>query len=264
MKKEDVAIVVVSFDKYSDIWDVFETCINRFWGNRPYSTYLITNEKKPSYEGISVITTGKEESWSVRVNRALEKIKEKYLILLLEDYLIDEMVDNEFLQNTLIYVEQNNMDYFRIAPIPRIHGRANEFHAIQIKDQVLYGVNLQAAIWRKEYLKSIVSKGSFNAWEFEARQKLGLETRIEGNCYASNVYIIHYLNGIIQGKWYSNTINSFKSKGIEIPLGNRALMKKKEMAKEKWKNFLLHHIPPRMVGKLKPLAKKMGFKFVTE
>ena len=264
MNKNDAAIVVVSFDNYSDIWDTFATCINRFWSDRPYKTYLVTNEKHPQYEGISIITTGPEESWSVRVKQALSKINEKYLIVLLEDYLIDENVNNDLLERTLNYIEKNSIDYFRIAPIPKISGKADSFHAIPIKGQTVYGVNLQAAVWNKTYLEALVSEGSFSAWEFEARQKIGAETYIDGKNVASDIFIIHYLNGIIQGKWYNKTIDALKTKGINVSLGGRSIMTNKDMKREIFRNYLLHHVPPSLIRLLKPIARKLGFKFVTE
>lgn len=263
MNKE-VAIVVVSFDKYCDIWDVFALCLNKYWCNRPYPTYLVTNNLKPQYDGISVIATGDETSWSERVNKALESISENYLIVLLEDYLIDVPVDNSLIDKSIDYMKDNNVDYFRIVPIPVIKGKADSFNIIPISKQSLYGVNLQAAIWNKKYLKEIVSKGSFSAWEFEARQKLTSSNRIEGKCVASKVNIINYENGIIQGKWYQKSISVLKQKGINISLGKRSIMTEKDMRREKFRNFLLHSLPPSMISKLKPLAKKLGFRFVTE
>ena len=264
MNRERTAIVIVSFDKYSDIWDTFALCINRFWRDRIFNTYLVTNELTPCYNGISIITTGKETSWSERVNRALESIHEKYIILLLEDYLIDTRVDNELIESTIEHMDMCNIDYFRIVPIPFLKGRPDKGHAIPIAGQTLYGANLQAAIWKKSYLKEIVSKGAFSAWEFEARQKMDSPLYVEGKCVASDIYILHYQNGIIQGKWYSKTVEIMKSKGIDIPLGNRQIMTDKDMKRENARNFLLHHLPPWLINKLKPIAKKMGFKFVTD
>lgn len=261
---KDIAIVVVSFDKYSDIWDTFARCINTYWKDRPFPTYLITNEKDADYDGITIIKTGPEISWSRRVNKALNSISEKYVLLLLEDYLIDETVNNELVCKTIDYIVANRIDYFRIAPLPLLKGKADEAHAIPITEKTLYGVNLQAAIWDKSYLNKMVSEGDFNAWQFEARQKVGSENYIAGKCVASDIYIIHYLNGIIQGKWYIKTIEQLKEKGINIELGNRDIMTDKDMSRENFRNYLLHHTSPKIIKMLKPLAKKLGFKFVTD
>ena len=263
MSNQNMAIAVVSFDKYSDIWDIFALCINKYWKNRPYKTYLITNDAHPIYDGIEIVNTGSEVSWSYRVRKALELIKEEYVMLLLEDYLIDEVVDNGRVENTLNYVKRNDLDYLRIVPIPVMKKSKSGEFATAITSNMVYGVNLQAAIWKRDYLLHVISGENLSAWEVEARQKFGSPTRIDGKCYATTEYIIQYLNGIIQGKWYIKTIESFAVRGIEIPLGERNVMTDKDMRRENMRNFLLHHIPPKVIHTLKPVAKKLGFKFVT-
>lgn len=262
MKNQDMAIAVISFDKYSDIWDVFALCMNKFWSDRPYNTYLVNNEACPKYEGIKVLNTGKEISWSYRVRTALDAIQEEYIMLLLEDYLICESVDNSKVEEALQYMKQQNLDYLRIAPIPRIKSDKDEKFS-EITSKMIYGVNLQAAIWKKDYLLRTLSDVDFSAWEFEARQKYGEVTRVDGKCHAANDFVVNYLNGIIQGKWYIKTVESFANIGIEIPLGERSIMTDKDMRRENIRNFFLHHIPPKVIRALKPIAKKMGFKFVT-
>ena len=263
MNNEDMAIAVISFDKYSDIWDIFALCINRFWKSRGYKTYLVTNEAHPVYDGIEIVKTGKEISWSHRVRIALETIKEEYIMLLLEDYLISEKVDDAKVAEALKYMKENNLDYLRIAPIPVIKKRKRGEFATAITSVMIYGVNLQAAIWKRSYLFKTLDSGDFSAWEFEARQKFGEPTRIDGDCRAANDYIIHYLNGIIQGKWYIKSIDALASLGIEVPLGKRSVMTEKDMRRENTRNFFLHHLPPAVIRALKPIAKKLGFKFVT-
>lgn len=264
MNQQDIAIVVISFDKYSDIWDTFSLCINRFWNPRRYKTYLINNTAQPQYDGIEVINTGKEIAWSHRMRTALEKIPEKYVILLLEDYLISETVDEEIVLKAINYMKDQDLDYLRIAPIPIMKNAKKGEFATPITSEMLYGVNLQAAIWKKSYLEKTLDKENFSAWEFEARQKFGETTRVEGRCFATNEFVIPYLNGIIQGKWYKKTIEDMNNIGIKIPLGDRSLMTDKDMTREKFRNMLLHHIPPNVIHALKPIAKKMGFKFVTK
>ena len=262
MKKQDMAIAVISFDKYSDIWDIFAKCINTFWSDRTYNTYLVTNEACPTYQGIHVLATGREFSWSHRVRTALDAIQEDYILLLLEDYLISEKVDNLQMEEALRHMKEMDLDYLRIVPIPKIKGSKRK-KIVAITSKMVYGVNLQAAIWKKEYLLKTLSDKHFSAWEFEARQKFGEATRVEGKCYASNDFVIKYLNGIIQGKWYKKTLDNFSSMGIKISLGERAVMSNKDMLRENVRNFFLHHIPPRIICTLKPIAQKMGFKFVT-
>ena len=260
--EKNVAVMVVSFDGYADVWDTFAECINKYWKDRVYNTYLITNNMLPNYEDIKVIKTGEEVSWSARMRTALQYIKEEYIILLLEDYLVDKVVDNDAVKEAVEFAKEKGTDYLRIAPIPKLRGASG--YATIIDKMQLYGVNLQASIWKKEYLRKLLGNDNFSAWEFEARQKFGSDERIDGMCYASNRYVIHYLNGIIQGKWNIKTLEQLKNIGISVHTGNRNVMKKSELIREDIRNFFSHAIPPQIIRMIKPVAKKMGLKFVTE
>ncbi len=259
----EMSVMTVSFDKYADIWDAFVLCINRFWGDRTYKTYLVTNHAAPSYDGIEVVKTGDEVSWSRRVRIALETIQTEYIMLLLEDYLVSRPVDKSCVKKALEHMAQNNLDYLRIAPIPVIKSKNKNDFAAPITARNLYGVNLQAAIWRRDYLLAILGTEDFSAWQFEARQKFGEATRIEGNCQATREFVVPYLNGIIQGKWYPRTLEQMETLNIQIPLGNRPAMSKMEMRKFHFKTALTGWIPPSVIRATKPIAQKLGFKFVT-
>lgn len=263
MNSNDTVILVDSFDGYSDIWETFAKGFNIFWKDRPYDTYLVTNNLKPDFEGIGVITTGEEISWSRRLRTALQKLDCKYVILLLEDYLICEKADNSDIERIMSEFREKNMDYLRIAPIPKTEGaKGNE--PVKLSEKSLYGVNLQAGIWKKEYLLKLLCDDDFSAWQFEARQKNGAETQIKGENFALGYFLIPYLNGVIQGKWFPKTVESYKKLGIEIPTDSRGVMSRKQVLKWQARTGLAHHVPKGIIRAVKPVAKKLGFHFVTE
>lgn len=263
MQLGDTAIVVVSFDGYSDIWPVFAQGFNRFWSDRPFETYLVTNDAEPSFDKIKVVKTGEEISWSRRLRTALSQIDSEYIILLLEDYLLCKDVDNADVLRLVNFMKENSADYIRIAPIPRVKSDAPDNQPVPLPQDTLYGVNLQAGIWKKEYLLALAD-GDISAWEFEARQKNGAPTQIKGNCYAVNYFPVKYLNGIIQGKWYPETVKAYKNLGIDIDTSKRGVMAKKDVIKDKLKRWIVRIVPPNTVRKIKPIAKKLGFHFVTD
>ena len=263
MQSGDTAIVVVSFDGYSDVWPVFAQGLNRFWSDRPFETYLVTNEAEPSFDSIRIVKTGEEISWSRRLRTALSQIDSEYIILLLEDYLLCKDVNNADVLRLIDFMKANSADYMRIAPIPKIKSDAPDNQPVPLPQDTLYGVNLQAGIWKKDYLLSLAD-GDISAWEFEARQKNGAPTQIKGNCYAVNYFPVKYLNGIIQGKWYPETVKAYKRLGVGIDTRSRGVMATKAVIKSKFKRWLVSVVPAKTVRNLKPLAKKLGFHFVTD
>lgn len=258
----DCAVVIISFDGYKDVWETFFKCYSRFWKNNYYRTYLITNYEKPDFRGVKCITTGTEKSWSHRVRSALEQIEEEYLLILLEDYFLCEEITSRRVTELFEECKKGDYDYLRIVPIPYEH-RKKKKGIYQLDDAFLYGVNLQAAIWKKIYLKELLYKDDFSAWEFEARQKKQSDLKIFGKCMTLNYVGISYLNGIIQGKWNPRTIKRLSRFGITVKTGTRQALSVYDLLIMEGKNWLLHSIPPRVIEEVKPILTRLGMKFVT-
>lgn len=257
------AIVVISFDGYKDLWDTFFECYEKFFPDCMLPIYLITNHEIPAYPHVTVVTTGDEVSWSRRVRSALKKIPEDTLLILLEDYFLCEKTSVEKIDGLFRIFSENTYDYLRVIPIPIQHKRKPS-GAYPLDPSALYGVNLQAAIWKKSYLQKLLYDDDFSAWEFEARQKNNSTMRIDGNCAALNYTGLNYLNGVIQGKWYPRTVKQLKKHGIMIPTGNRSMIKRRKLIVMDIKNWLAHHIPTKIIHTLKPVAVPIGYKFVTK
>ena len=257
------AIVVISFDGYKDLWDTFFKCYEKFFPDCALPIYVITNNEMPTYPRVTVVTTGEEVSWSHRLRSALEKIPEDTLLLLLEDYFLCEKTDSEKIDELFRVFAEKDYDYMRVIPIPVQH-RKEPVGAYPLDPSALYGVNLQAAIWKKSYLQKLLYNDDFSAWEFEARQKNGSPSRISGNCATLNYVGLNYLNGVIQGKWYPRTVKELKKHGIIVPVDKRPVIKRRRLIAMDVKNWLSHHIPAKTIRALKPIAVRIGCKFVTK
>lgn len=262
MKK--VVVMVLSFDKYSDLWPVYFDCAKKFW-HVDIPTYLVTNEKKPKFENIEVITTGPEISWSRRARGAVNAIDAEYILLMLEDYYVTSEVTDQDICPLISFIERYDVDYLRIYPFPKMCFKdAGEQGIHKVPEKSLYGVNLQASIWKKEYLLRLLDGGDFSAWEFEARQKNGVATQIQGKLYTVDYAPFEMVNGVLQGKWYAPSVKTLQAHGIYVDTSNRAVLSWKKVAVYKSKIILRRIVGPNLIRKAKPILKKMGIKFVTE
>ena len=219
MMDKHTCIFVASFDGYSDLWDVFFECFHLNWKDNKNPVYLVTNIKTPSYSGVVTIATGEETSWSNRIKKAIDSVKEEYIILFLEDYLIHKPVDNQIVEKAIEFVRDNDIDFLRLEPIPKIKNKTTNF-AVPLSKKLLYGINLQCAIWKKDFLLKCLC-GDFSAWEFEARQKNGEATQVPGKLFGTDFFVIPYLNGILQGKWWPDSVKELRDIGINVNTNQR-------------------------------------------
>lgn len=256
------AIVVVTFDGYSDLWDSYFDNLDFFWGNRQFKTYLINNKLKYYRKNVNVINTGEEKSWYEKVINGLKNVLEDNIILLFEDYYLGEKVDQEFLSKLVSEFNDKDYQYLRLTNIPAKKFKSTVY---KIKKNQRYGVNLQAAIWEKNEFISLTTDISKSAWEIEAHlNKILKNELLNKKYYALSKNCLNVKNGVIQGKWYPPTLQYFSNLGFELNKdSSRKIMSKREVRKYNRKQFIVKIIPNWIINMMKPMLKKLRFKFIT-
>src|SRR5436853_473924 len=91
---DKVSVLYMSCNKYSDLWIEYFKLFRRYWADCPFKIYILTDKKGPNVEGVRVIATGEDLSWSDNLLFALQGIKTPYVLLLLDDFLILDYVPN--------------------------------------------------------------------------------------------------------------------------------------------------------------------------
>ena len=158
MNQEDkLAMLVLSCDKYSDLWDDFFNLKERFWSDCPYKWYIVTESKDYNREGVSVIKCGNTLNWAGRFRYAVNTINAQYYGIYLEDYFITEKVENAIITDLLDIMERHNVTFLNTADVfgncIRMRNK-NYFkeHLIVIPNDKRYGISTESAIWEKNYL----------------------------------------------------------------------------------------------------------------
>jgi hypothetical protein len=168
MKNNNCAVIVSSFDGYSDIWDPFFQLFFRYWSDCPFPIYLITNELEYPNPRVLSFKIGKDKGWSSNLINILNKIDCKYIIYLQEDYFLNDKVKNKEIINALHIAEKENVAYVRLSPKKEAIQWKNYESIKLIPKDTSYLNSTQAAIWNKEALLSILREGE-TGWEFELK-----------------------------------------------------------------------------------------------
>lgn len=183
-----LAILMLSCDKYSDLWDDFFNLKERFWPDCPYHCYLATDTKEYHREGVETIHFGIIRTWSICAAKAIEQIKEPYIALFLEDAFIYQNIDTKIIEDDFQIFLENKMDFLtlernrmekHLTPEDQIAP-----HIWRIHRHRKYGIDTSAAIWNKEFFRKALEKEDCNAWQFEvnycreAESEIGLQGEI--------------------------------------------------------------------------------------
>lgn len=263
----NMSILVLSFDGYSDVWDLFFQAKSRYWTQCAYKTRLVSNFK--IYPNVDTIHVGEEICWSDRVLKALDKVEEQFVLLLLEDYLIASNVCESLIDDAVCFMEQHNADYLRVVTIPRsrhnhLEGNSNY---VQIYKCDEYGINLQASIWRTSFLRESVKRFPGSPWDFEIgflSESLDADKMPIPHCYASTKDLIDLRNGILKGKWFSTSVNYFVKQGFVFDWKARGRLSFIEELSFNIKIWLKEHLSYNMRKVIKRILTFFGVKFVSK
>ena len=118
--KNNLTILVVSYDGYRDMWNDFFNCKKLNWPDCPYETVLANNIDDFQYEGVRVINCGKDAQWSTRTRKALEAINTKYVCFMLEDFFISKKVETTVIEDVLKTMETNEIKYYKLLSLSKL------------------------------------------------------------------------------------------------------------------------------------------------
>ena len=218
-KNHNLDILVISCDAYSDVWDVFFKSFHRQWINCPLKLYLLSNNKSYNSHKVNSIKVGEDISWSDNLLRGIKELKNDYILVLLDDLLLNNKISNNYFNQISNWITKNNPNYLRLC----ISHKPNYFDDLigEIPLVTPYKTSTMPSIWKRSVLKDLLIEGE-SAWDFE----------INGSKRAYNydgfyaVYnnFISYKNGIIRGKWRRSIIEENKNYGLNIENLSRPIM----------------------------------------
>ena len=115
----DVSAVVLSHDRYADLWPAFFELLFRFWPDLPYRLHLVSNHRTFPDDRIIPVLVGDERSWSQTLMCALDHVPGRYVLLMLEDYFLTGRVDTARIARTHAAMVKLRAVYLRLAPAPK-------------------------------------------------------------------------------------------------------------------------------------------------
>jgi len=219
-----LAILVLSCDKYADIWDAFFMDFYKKWPNNNYPVYLLSNNKIYEGYGVRSICVGEDVTWSANLKAALSKIEEKNILTVFDDLFITEGIRIKRIDEMIRVFQEENMNYLRLNPLPPPTGEKYKAIGVVRKGE-LYRSSAVFSIWKKQVLLDILDEKE-NAWQFEITGST--RTDKYDKWYSCLDTLFPYLNLIIKGKYDPRVYHVLKEQGIELP-DSRELMSRREL-----------------------------------
>ena len=218
MTAAQLSIYVSSFDDYADVLPHFFVRLTKHWPDCPYPVYLGGVANEYAIQNIDVLRTDAKD-WSSGAIQCLKRIETKYVLLLLEDYLLNRKVDTAEIEKIVALMDRGNLQAVRLFPYPapdvpmpalpmlgfQAHGSPNR-------------IGTQATIWQRDALLDLLRPGE-SIWEFE------IYGNIRSNKYAGIAGcwhpVLHYVLGVGRGKWFRSALRDLARDDIHPDLSLR-------------------------------------------
>lgn len=215
-----IAFLVVSCDKYSDLWAPFFTLLDKYWPNINYKKYLLSNNKNFFWPGVNQINIGEDISYSDNLLKCIDNIDEEWILLWLEDLFLSRPVNTAKLDRIISVFTKNESGYLKIAPDMPLSYTDDEIG--ELPKGIKYRSAIGATLYHKSTLRKLLSPG-FSAWDID---KSNLSDSLSDPFYAfspesSKDLPIEYINTLIRGKWSKPSIKFLKKEGFIDILENR-------------------------------------------
>lgn len=266
MLKDSLTYLIFSCDKFSDLWDGNIIQLRKYWPDRDFKTFIITDRATDkSFDDVEIISAEGSLEWSERLKYALNYVSTDFVFITLDDYFLVSPVKNAEIQSLIDLMRSGNYDYIRLFPNPkRATGMPIEGYngLYNVKVNCNYSVNLYAGIWRKEFLEYTVQQ-PVNVWRFEVTlcekaQKYGARCLVSYN----KEYVI--LDVVRKGKILHSAAKYFKTHP-GIYTGNREVQSLWYEFRLWIKTMIARYSPGFMVKPLRKIYVLFGGKsFVQE
>ena len=230
--KNTSCVLILSCDKYADLWYPFFEILWKNWPDCPITVYLGSNTISYKDRRVKTILSGKDENWSSSYKKILNQIPEKYIFVWVEDGFVIRKVNTNKVVMIFDFMERNNANHIHFRPLPKpdnlIDINFGAYHKC-----TPYRVNL-VGFWRKKYLLKLLLDGE-NGWDFEIMGSY--RSSYDEGFYCLNYILFDYIHAIEKGKWLPEASNYCKAYGYKIDKNNREFITRLMIIKSKLKSI---------------------------
>ena len=217
------SVLVVSCDRYSDLWQPFFSQFWRYWPDCPFPVYLGVNQKPYSSARVRVIQAGEDRSWTSNLRFFLNQADSTYVLLLLEDFFLSKAVRTSEIRRQLAALDDLQGAMLRLIPNPPPNSRISGYFSFGgIHPLAPFRVSAQAAIWNRTKLLDLLDDRE-NPWEFESNATVRSRRQTDG-FFCTYRPMIRYRHVIERGEWFWTAARFYKKQNIGCDFEARPVM----------------------------------------
>lgn len=224
----DVPLLVISCDRYADLWRPFFEVFWQRWPDCPFHVYLGTNHLEYPSDRVTTLAVGADVDWASNVLSMLDCLDAPYVLVFLEDFLIQERVNTALVTRLVAIAQEHDLGCLRLAaglPLALPPSRAVTAAGVEglgvVQPGEAHRVSAQVAVWRVETLRSLLVPG-FSPWEFEA-VGTQLSEEMPDAFWGTYSPAIVYDQCVEKGRWKLSGVEICRAAGVDVDLAARPM-----------------------------------------
>lgn len=224
------SVLVLSCDKNIGVLKIFLDFFYKNWLTCILPVYIGLEEYNLEYPNC-VTLNSKETFWAARVKDYLKRINTPYVLIMLDDFIIEEVVNDKTLFDTINHMMDNpEIVNMTLSNIPDSKNQTSLYKGFYKRHWAArYLLNMQVGVWKTNVLFSLLEDNE-SPWQTELYGSIRARKlkKYSFYCIVDNSFMpIKYNNGwlIVRGAWNGNEIIrlNLTNYGTEIFDGKKVL-----------------------------------------
>lgn len=217
---QDFAILVLSCDKYSDLWPPFFQCFRKNFPTGEWPIYVGSNSKICDEPGVVTILSVNDEDWSTSCKRILKQIPERKLFVILEDLFAASRVDERLLSAAIDFLFAADAKHIRYWPGIPLDGPSEHPDIEYFARGAPYRANV-CGFWDREYLMGLLLEGE-SPWNFEILASY--RTSYVDGFYGLRKPLCEYRNLVEKGCWIPDSVEWARKNDVTLDFAKRPML----------------------------------------
>ena len=250
----DCSVLILSCDRYRDLWPPVTTLFNRYWPDCPWPKYLASDMPPPACEGFVPLGAGVTGlDWSSVLQRVLAQIPTSHVLLFLDDFFLTARADTDAVHAVWAEMQRLHAGHVRLVPHPRLlravpgSGLLGE-HVPGLP----YRACLQAGFWRRCLLESLLRTGE-SPWQFEVAGSARSEATAE-RFLAAWHNPVPYFDVLERGKWLPRGVRLCRRENLVVDFSIRPQITLTDLVRRCWAqlfSFGVEALPQTWRGRIR-------------
>lgn len=213
MLRDKITILVNTCDQYSDLWLMFYKALEEYWPDRQVD--VVFNTENIGTLGFDTqccsIHNSESLEWGQRLRDTLSSIDTMYVLMVCDDFILEDYVNVGAIQNIIDYMDGNErISSFYLDKIDLESRNGCQYEGFSlISPDAEYRLNTAPAVWKKSDL--LLFTGNMDtpwAWEVFGTYRTQKFDRDFYQREATSIYTFNGKKGgaIYRGKWVAEVV----------------------------------------------------------